>query len=260
VPDTIQDVIAARIDRLPEASKRVLQVASVIGREFSRQLLDRIVEPGTRTETVVRELIAIELIYEKAGLPGLRIQLQACPHAGRRVRLTLGPAPEGASSPDRRDDRGPVRGPTGRAVRGPGAPLREGRGLGQGAGVPHQGSGQGGPGVRHARRPCPVRRGRGDGRSPTRRRSGGHPDGHPPGASRALRPRERFRSCTGRVGRKCDDRPARPAIVMRKVQPWWRWVRRPGWATTSISLSGTRVRRPRSRRPSAPRRSWPAAC
>jgi class 3 adenylate cyclase/tetratricopeptide (TPR) repeat protein len=69
VPDTIQDVIAARIDRLPEASKRVLQVASVIGREFSRQLLDRIVEPGTRTETVVRELIAIELIYEKRVFP-----------------------------------------------------------------------------------------------------------------------------------------------------------------------------------------------
>jgi class 3 adenylate cyclase/tetratricopeptide (TPR) repeat protein len=71
VPDTIQDVIAARIDRLPEASKRVLQAASVIGRQFSRQLLDRIVEPGTRTETVVRELIAIELIHETRVFPDL---------------------------------------------------------------------------------------------------------------------------------------------------------------------------------------------
>jgi class 3 adenylate cyclase len=69
VPDTIQDVIAARIDRLPEAAKRVLQAASVIGRRFGRRLLDRIVEPGTRTETVLRELIALELIYETRVFP-----------------------------------------------------------------------------------------------------------------------------------------------------------------------------------------------
>ena len=69
VPDTIQDVIAARIDRLPEASKRVLQAASVMGRHFSHQLLDRIVESGTRTETVVRELTAIELIHETRVFP-----------------------------------------------------------------------------------------------------------------------------------------------------------------------------------------------
>jgi predicted ATPase len=32
VPDTIQDIIMARIDRLPEAPKKTLQLASVIGR------------------------------------------------------------------------------------------------------------------------------------------------------------------------------------------------------------------------------------
>jgi class 3 adenylate cyclase/tetratricopeptide (TPR) repeat protein len=71
VPDTIQDVIAARIDRLPEASKRVLQAASVIGRQFSCQLLDSIVEPGTRTEAVMQELTAIELIQETRVFPDL---------------------------------------------------------------------------------------------------------------------------------------------------------------------------------------------
>jgi predicted ATPase len=35
VPDTIQDVLMARIDRLEETTKRTLQTASVIGREFS---------------------------------------------------------------------------------------------------------------------------------------------------------------------------------------------------------------------------------
>jgi tetratricopeptide (TPR) repeat protein len=69
VPDTIQDVIAARIDRLPEAPKRALQVASVIGREFSRRLLDRIVDVRDRTEALLRELTSLELIYEKRVFP-----------------------------------------------------------------------------------------------------------------------------------------------------------------------------------------------
>ncbi len=64
VPDTIQDVIAARIDRLPERTKRALQAASVIGRRFSRRLLDRIVEADAGTELALRELVALELIYE----------------------------------------------------------------------------------------------------------------------------------------------------------------------------------------------------
>jgi class 3 adenylate cyclase/tetratricopeptide (TPR) repeat protein len=69
VPDTIQGVIAARIDRLPEAPKRALQMASVIGREFSRRLLDRIADGPERIETVLRELIALELIHEKRVFP-----------------------------------------------------------------------------------------------------------------------------------------------------------------------------------------------
>jgi predicted ATPase len=39
VPDTIQGVLMARIDRLPAESKRLLQTASVLGREFSPRLL-----------------------------------------------------------------------------------------------------------------------------------------------------------------------------------------------------------------------------
>jgi class 3 adenylate cyclase/tetratricopeptide (TPR) repeat protein len=71
IPDTIQDVIMARIDRLEEAPKKTLQLASVIGREFTRRLLDRIAELRDRTEDFLRELKAIELIYEKALFPEL---------------------------------------------------------------------------------------------------------------------------------------------------------------------------------------------
>jgi len=71
IPDTIQDVIMARIDRLAEAPKKTLQLASVIGREFTRRLLDRIGDIRERTEEFLRDLKAIELIYEKALFPEL---------------------------------------------------------------------------------------------------------------------------------------------------------------------------------------------
>ena len=71
VPDAIQDVIMARIDRLDEAPKKALQLASVIGREFTRRLLDRIADIRGQTEGLLRELKAIELIYEKTLFPEL---------------------------------------------------------------------------------------------------------------------------------------------------------------------------------------------
>jgi predicted ATPase len=71
VPDTIQDVIMARIDRLEKAPTRTLQLASVIRREFSCRLLDRIAEIRAQTEAFLRELKAIELIYEKSVFPEL---------------------------------------------------------------------------------------------------------------------------------------------------------------------------------------------
>jgi adenylate cyclase len=40
VPPSVQGVLAARIDRLPEREKNVLQVASVIGRDFAVALLE----------------------------------------------------------------------------------------------------------------------------------------------------------------------------------------------------------------------------
>ena len=50
VPDAIQDVLMARIDRLEEAPKKTLQLASVIGREFTHRLLDRLADIQERTE------------------------------------------------------------------------------------------------------------------------------------------------------------------------------------------------------------------
>ncbi|HSB42508.1 MAG TPA: adenylate/guanylate cyclase domain-containing protein [Methylomirabilota bacterium] len=71
IPGTIHDVIAARIDRLAEAPKRTLQLASVIGREFTRRLVDRLAEVRERTEDFLRELTALELILERRRFPEL---------------------------------------------------------------------------------------------------------------------------------------------------------------------------------------------
>ncbi len=71
VPDSIQDVLMARIDRLAEASRHAIQVASVIGREFALRLLARISEGGDHIRTQVDELRQVELIYEKAADPEL---------------------------------------------------------------------------------------------------------------------------------------------------------------------------------------------
>jgi len=71
VPGTIHDVIAARIDRLEEAPKRTLQLASVIGREFTRRLVDRLAEVRARNDDLLRELTTLELIHERRLYPEL---------------------------------------------------------------------------------------------------------------------------------------------------------------------------------------------
>ncbi len=71
VPDRIQDVLMARLDRLAEEPKRAIQVASVIGREFALRLLSQIREAGDHVPDVIGELRDLELIYEKAAHPEL---------------------------------------------------------------------------------------------------------------------------------------------------------------------------------------------
>jgi class 3 adenylate cyclase/tetratricopeptide (TPR) repeat protein len=68
VPDTIQQVLMSRIDRLGEDSRRALQVAAVIGREFSATLL-AVAADLASVETVLRSLQAAELVHQKAAPP-----------------------------------------------------------------------------------------------------------------------------------------------------------------------------------------------
>jgi class 3 adenylate cyclase/tetratricopeptide (TPR) repeat protein len=69
IPDTIQEVLLARIDRLEQQPRETVQLASVIGREFSRPLLARISDPQTRLDAALAELQELEFIYEAAYVP-----------------------------------------------------------------------------------------------------------------------------------------------------------------------------------------------
>jgi predicted ATPase len=66
VPDTIQGVLSARIDRLPEAHKRLLQTASVLGREFAPRLLQALWEEPAPLEPLLLDLKRLEFLYERA--------------------------------------------------------------------------------------------------------------------------------------------------------------------------------------------------
>ena len=65
VPDTIQGVLMARIDRLPEEHKRLLQTASVLGREFPLNLLTAMWEPADSLAPLLADLKRWEFLYEE---------------------------------------------------------------------------------------------------------------------------------------------------------------------------------------------------
>ncbi len=70
IPPTVQAVLAARIDRLPEREKAVLQTAAVVGRELPDAVLRRIADlPEDELASAVRALIAGEFLFEAALYP-----------------------------------------------------------------------------------------------------------------------------------------------------------------------------------------------
>jgi predicted ATPase len=71
VPDTVQGIIAARMDRLEENLKRTMQVASVIGRDFAVSILQTITGMREELKSYLRNLQGLEFIYEKNLFPEL---------------------------------------------------------------------------------------------------------------------------------------------------------------------------------------------
>jgi len=71
VPDTIQGIIAARMDRIEDNLKRIMQVASVIGREFAYRILQAITGMSEDLKSSLLNLQGLEFIYEKQLFPEL---------------------------------------------------------------------------------------------------------------------------------------------------------------------------------------------
>ncbi len=70
VPSTIQDVIMARVDALPEGAKEIIRTGSVIEREFSHELLKKVtVLPENELLSSISFLKEAELIYERGIYP-----------------------------------------------------------------------------------------------------------------------------------------------------------------------------------------------
>ncbi|GAF92518.1 unnamed protein product, partial [marine sediment metagenome] len=70
IPSTIQDVIMARVDSLPEQAKEVLQTGSVIEREFSYELIKRVT--GLSEKELLSNLSVLkdsELLFERGIFP-----------------------------------------------------------------------------------------------------------------------------------------------------------------------------------------------
>src|SRR5262249_17143187 len=70
LPASVQVVLGARIDRLPEREKHVLQTAAVIGKEFGEPVLRRVEGlPEAQLAAALHALAQAELVYETALYP-----------------------------------------------------------------------------------------------------------------------------------------------------------------------------------------------
>jgi len=75
IPDTLAGVLSSRIDRLPDATKRVAQTAAVIGRVFQHRVLESVLHSGPALERIehiephLATLSYEQLVREKARDP-----------------------------------------------------------------------------------------------------------------------------------------------------------------------------------------------
>lgn len=69
LPDTVQAVIGTRIDRLESGARDVLKIASVIGSEFARPVLEQLVKAGVDIPGSLERLRGAGLIHQTSVVP-----------------------------------------------------------------------------------------------------------------------------------------------------------------------------------------------
>jgi tetratricopeptide (TPR) repeat protein len=71
IPDSIEGIIAARMDRLEDIQKPTLQTAAVIGRAFSYRVLQNVMNMQTELKSALLKLQSLEFVYEQSVFPEL---------------------------------------------------------------------------------------------------------------------------------------------------------------------------------------------
>jgi tetratricopeptide (TPR) repeat protein len=69
VPATLQGMLIARLDRLHDSTKRIVQIAAVIGRLFSKSVLERVVDDPSVLDDGLIELQQAEIIRHRSPEP-----------------------------------------------------------------------------------------------------------------------------------------------------------------------------------------------
>ena len=103
-PNTVQDIIIGRFDRLSARQQSILKVASVIGREFSIDTLVEIYPVEMDAAEAVESLqsLAVLDLMQEVVLRPVAVSISPRHHPGHRLRLAP-LLPEGRASSCRRD-------------------------------------------------------------------------------------------------------------------------------------------------------------
>ena len=69
IPDKVQAIISARFDRLDPDARETLRIASVVGRRFERQILEKTYRGKLLLSQVLKKLMALEMIRQTRVFP-----------------------------------------------------------------------------------------------------------------------------------------------------------------------------------------------
>lgn len=69
IPDNLQSLLSARLDRLEDNTRNTLQMASVIGRSFYHRVLQAVDQDSPELDKHVRTLLRMDMIRESARVP-----------------------------------------------------------------------------------------------------------------------------------------------------------------------------------------------
>jgi class 3 adenylate cyclase/tetratricopeptide (TPR) repeat protein len=76
LPDSLQNLVLARIDRTAPEERRVLQIAAVIGQVFWRSVMDAVVGETNRLKSSLTALLRSDLISERSQFPILGMEYE----------------------------------------------------------------------------------------------------------------------------------------------------------------------------------------